>query len=673
MRRVSVLAGAVLLILFAIAPSHADKRVALVIGNAAYRYLPALTNPRNDAEDVARSLRDLAFETIVATDLDRTGMNDVLGRFARRAEAAEIAIVYYSGHGMQFTGSNYLLPTEARLDDAGDVNRFRLIPLDDVLEALRAAKGARLLVLDACRNNPVEEDLKRRLASLPGANRDAVMTRGLTRASAGNGLLVAYSTQANDVASDGKARNSPFTAAFLRHVGTPDIDLRQMLFRVQDEVDRSTGGRQRPELAISLVGEFKLKMAALPAKVDEARPGPSGDGQTRSEAAQAWAAAKDTTSPAILEAFIRRFGDTFYADMARARLDELKKRQAPSAALPSEAPAVQLLAPARLSTSVFTTGASPGTAVSLPAPPQTSFPSRPVTIIVPFAAGGATDMLARIVGQKFSDILRQSVVVENRPGAGGTTGVTAAKAAAADGYTLVAGTMATHAFGPAIHANAPYDAKSDFTPVGLIAATPMVVVTRNGIAATDLRSFLSYLKTSGAKATYASSGAGSESQVACAFLSSLTGAKSSHIPYRGVAPAVTNLMGGLVDYMCAGLSSIVPQVQSGSIKALAVASAERVLVLPNLPTTGEAGLPEFQASSWTALFAPKGTPQPVVQKLNYALAMALEDAATKQRLIEVFGEIPNRASRSPGTLDAYLRAEVEKWTRVIKAAGISAN
>jgi uncharacterized caspase-like protein len=324
MRGASLLAGAVLLILFGIVPSHADKRVALVIGNAAYRYLPALTNPKNDAEDVAKSLRDLAFETIVATDLDRTGMNDALGRFARGAEAADIALVYYSGHGMQFTGSNYLLPTEARLDDAADVNRFRLIPLDDVLEALRAAKGARLLVLDACRNNPVEEDLKRRLASLPGANRDAVMTRGLTRASAGNGLVIAYSTQANDVASDGMARNSPFTAAFLRHVGTPDIDLRHMLFRVQDEVDRSTGGRQRPELAISLVGEFKLRVAAAPAKVEEERPGPSGDGQARIEAAQAWAAAKDTTSPAILEAFIRRFGDTFYADMARARLEELK-------------------------------------------------------------------------------------------------------------------------------------------------------------------------------------------------------------------------------------------------------------------------------------------------------------------------------------------------------------
>jgi uncharacterized caspase-like protein len=159
---------------------------------------------------------------------------------------------------MQFAGKNFLLPVDARLAGADDVNRFRLMPLDDILEVLQTANGARVVILDACRNNPVEEELKRRLASIPGANRDAYQTRGLGRISSANGLLVAYATQASDVAADGSGRNSPFTAAFLHNVGTPDIDLRQMLFRVQDEVDKTTGGRQRPELSISLVGEFKL-------------------------------------------------------------------------------------------------------------------------------------------------------------------------------------------------------------------------------------------------------------------------------------------------------------------------------------------------------------------------------------------------------------------------------
>ena len=192
-------------------------------------------NPKNDAQDIAKSLRDLGFSTIVATDLDRAGMNNALDRFSRTVAGAEIALVYYSGHGMQFAGKNFLLPVEARLENADDINRFRLMPLDDVFDVLQGAPGARIVLLDACRNNPVEDDIKRRLASIPGANRDAFLTRGLSRVVA-NGLIVAYATQANDVAADGTGRNSPFAAALLHNLGTPDLDVRQMLFKVQDEV-----------------------------------------------------------------------------------------------------------------------------------------------------------------------------------------------------------------------------------------------------------------------------------------------------------------------------------------------------------------------------------------------------------------------------------------------------
>jgi uncharacterized caspase-like protein len=320
--------------------AYADKRVALVIGNSAYRYIPALINPKNDAEDVGKALRDLHFETVIATDLSRSGMNETLDRFARAVEGADIAIVYYSGHGMQFAGANYLLPVEARLDSAADVNRFRLMPVDDVLEVLRNVRGARILILDACRNNPVEEDLKRQVASVSGANRDAVMTRGLARSSAGNGLLVAYATQANDVASDGKARNSPFTAAFIKHVGTPDLDLRQMLFKVQDEVARTTEGRQRPELSISLIGEFKLQVTVTTPTAEAVKP-PAGQASPIDPAERAWAVTKDTTSVAVLEEYIRQFGATVYGGMARARLDELKKSRIalgapPALPLPNE-------------------------------------------------------------------------------------------------------------------------------------------------------------------------------------------------------------------------------------------------------------------------------------------------------------------------------------------------
>jgi hypothetical protein len=303
-------------------PAVAEKRVALVVGNSAYQNAPALVNPRNDAQDIGKSLRDLGFSTIVATDLDRAGMNDALDRFSRTVGGAEIALVYYSGHGMQFGGKNFLLPVEARLESGEDVNRFRLMPVDDVFDVLQGAPGARIVILDACRNNPVEDDLKRRLASIPGGNRDASLTRGFSRVAA-NGLIVAYATQANDVASDGTGRNSPFAGALLHHVGTPDLDLRQMLFKVQDEVDRLTGGKQRPELSISLVGEYKLKPAtgAPPASNDlplNAKPVDTGSGRD-------WKSVENSTSIPTLEAFKRRHPGTFEEELADLRIAELKK------------------------------------------------------------------------------------------------------------------------------------------------------------------------------------------------------------------------------------------------------------------------------------------------------------------------------------------------------------
>jgi uncharacterized caspase-like protein len=318
------------MLIYSAGAAQAEKRVALVIGNGAYKNAPALMNPKNDAEDIGKSLRELGFFTIIATDLDRAGMNDVLDRFSRAVGGAEIALVYYSGHGMQFAGKNYLLPVEARLENADDVNRFRLMPLDDVFDVLEGAQGARIVILDACRNNPVEADIKRRLASISGANRDAYLTRGLSRVAA-NGLIIAYATQANDVAADGTGRNSPFAAALLRNLGSPGLDVRQMFFNVQDEVDRLTAGKQRPELSISLVGQYKMKPATDATANNEVAPAAPVD-----PAAQAWAVTRDTTSQAVLQDFIRQFGNSVYGSMASARLEELKKTQVATASFDQE-------------------------------------------------------------------------------------------------------------------------------------------------------------------------------------------------------------------------------------------------------------------------------------------------------------------------------------------------
>jgi invasion protein IalB len=236
------------------------RRVALVVGNSAYKYMPTLPNPRNDAVDIESALKNLGFETVLATDLDRAGMNAAIDRFSRLLAGATVAMVYYSGHGMQFAGKNYLLPTDANLETAADVNRFRLLPVDDLIEVLGAASGLQLVVLDACRNNPVERDFKNKIASAAGGNRDVSSTRGFSRIDARSGLIITYSTAPNDVAADGSGRNSPFTKAFLNNIALPDVDIRQLLFRVQSEVYGSSGKSQLPEISSLYVGpEVHLK------------------------------------------------------------------------------------------------------------------------------------------------------------------------------------------------------------------------------------------------------------------------------------------------------------------------------------------------------------------------------------------------------------------------------
>lgn len=238
------------------APTFAasGRRVALVVGNSAYRYMPSLHNPKNDAIDVESSLKSLGFETVVATDLDRAGMNAAMERFSRMLPGSNVAIVYYSGHGMQFEGKNYLLPIDAVLESTADINRYRLLPLDDLIELLRLTSGLQLIVLDACRNNAVERDFKNKIASLPNGNRDAASTRGFARIDARNGLIITYATAPGGVAADGSGRNSPFTQAFLKGILVPDIDVRQMLFRVQSDVYASSGSKQLPEISSLYVG-----------------------------------------------------------------------------------------------------------------------------------------------------------------------------------------------------------------------------------------------------------------------------------------------------------------------------------------------------------------------------------------------------------------------------------
>jgi tripartite-type tricarboxylate transporter receptor subunit TctC len=301
------------------------------------------------------------------------------------------------------------------------------------------------------------------------------------------------------------------------------------------------------------------------------------------------------------------------------------------------------------------------------------YPDKPITLIVPFAAGGPTDTIARIAAEHMGRTLGKTFVVENVAGAGGTTGITRGATSAPDGYTIMMGHMGTHGAAPALYPNLKYDPAKSFEPIGLVAGTPVLIVAKKALPANNLKEFVAYVKQNGDKVTEAHAGVGSVSHTTCTLLASVTGSKTARVAYRGTGPALNDLVAGQVDFGCDQIVNLVPQIQSGTIKALAIATAERSPALKDVPTTKEAGLPEFQVSAWNALFAPKGTPKDVVAKLNDAMVKALDDENTRKRLLALGSVIPDKDGRSPAALQKLVESEVARWTPVLKAAGVTAN
>jgi tripartite-type tricarboxylate transporter receptor subunit TctC len=304
--------------------------------------------------------------------------------------------------------------------------------------------------------------------------------------------------------------------------------------------------------------------------------------------------------------------------------------------------------------------------------PAAAFPEKTITFIVPYAAGGATDVVGRIYAEHMAKALQQQIVIENAVGAGGTVGTARTAKAAPDGYTIVVGTLGTHAAAVGMYANLPYDPAKDFEPVINMATTPMVVVTKNELPVASFAEFVTYLKAHGDKLNYGSGGAGAQSHLTCAYLNTLVGSKSQHIPFRGSGPALTALIAGQVDYACNNTTEIVPQIQSKMVKPLAIAGAARVPVpaLSAVPTATEQGL-KFEATGWIAMFAPKGTPKDFVAKINGAARQVLRDETIRKRLLDLGNELPSEENQSPEALGRFVSSEIEKWVPVIKSAGIT--
>lgn len=298
---------------------------------------------------------------------------------------------------------------------------------------------------------------------------------------------------------------------------------------------------------------------------------------------------------------------------------------------------------------------------------QAAFPERPVTLVVPFAAGGSTDVVARVIAEKMSEDLGQQVIVQNVAGAGGSLGAGNVARADADGYTILMGTVATHALNPLILKNKPYDAEADFTPVSLLVLVPNVLVVNPELPAKSVEELLALLKAEPDKWSYASSGNGTLLHLSGELFNSMAGVTMEHIPYKGSGPALNDVLGNQVSIMFDNLPSSSAHIKAGTLRALAVTTADRAPSFPDVPTMAEAGLPGYETYTWNALFAPKGTPKDVVDRLNAAATKAMADPGVGERMKEFSATI---VASSPDELAAHVKAEIAKWTPVVKDANV---
>ncbi len=673
--RIRLLAGVLLFIAAALADALAapEKRVALVIGNGNYAHEGRLGNPANDARAVSEALRKVGFDRVdTVVDGDLKAMNSGLAAFARAAENASLALVYYSGHGMEVEGQNYLLPVDAKLADAADVD-FEAVSLNLVVRAAERATNVRMVVLDACRNNPFVS----RMIVRQGKR---ALGRGLAPVAPAAGMLVAYAARAGTVADDGPAGgNSPFTTAFLKFIEQPRVEVRLMMGRIRDEVVRATGN-QEPFTYGSLGGdEVFLNVGqgggggATTAGTAPAQAAPV------SEAAQSWRLIESMTDPAVFEAYRRQYGaaNQMYDQLAASRIASLRReRESPAETRPKPPEAASSLpakppvpnkpaAPAK--TDVARLDPVPPKPASSPS--SADWPSETIRLVVPFAPGGATDVLGRVLADQLTSDLKRPVIVENVAGAGGAVGSTAIVKAAPDGSAFLVGSLASHALVPATLSNPPY-AAVDFAPIALVAESTPLLVARKSLGYDSLQALLDKSAAAGKRLTYASGGIGTISHLSCAQGAAAFGIALDHVPYRGVGPALNDIIAGQVDVMCDAYTVLSPQISAGVLLPLAVFGPQRVPELPEVPTMRELGYTSAEMTSWIAVLGPKGTPPAIVARLNAAIALATRKPEVTRRLNELGYSAIEPARSSPEYLSRFLRSESAKWKSVVTVLGL---
>lgn len=297
--------------------------------------------------------------------------------------------------------------------------------------------------------------------------------------------------------------------------------------------------------------------------------------------------------------------------------------------------------------------------------------AKPITYVVPFTAGGSTDIVGRTLAQKMSENLKQSVVIDNRPGQAGGIGAAYVAKAAPDGYTLFGGTISTHAINPSLYKKLPYDAMKDFEPVSLVARLPNVLIVNSQLGVNSVAELIALLKKDESKRTFASSGAGTSTHLAGELFADQIGIKLTHVPYKGTPPAMTDVAAGLVPFMFDQVTAAMPLVQSGKLKLLAVTTSKRIALVPNLPTMIESGLPNFEMSSWQAVYVPKGTPRPIVNRLNAEIVSALKQPDVQAKLHDQLAM--ELVGSSPEELRDFMAREIPRWAELVKKSGATAD
>jgi tripartite-type tricarboxylate transporter receptor subunit TctC len=301
-----------------------------------------------------------------------------------------------------------------------------------------------------------------------------------------------------------------------------------------------------------------------------------------------------------------------------------------------------------------------------------NYPNRPLTMIVPFAAGGPQDTISRIIGQRLGEILQQQIIIENIGGAGGGSGSKRVADATPDGYTFGIGSVGTHAQAMTLYKKPLYNAATDFTPVALMAETPIALTVRKDLPVNNFKEFVQYAQANHGKMQFGSAGTGSATHLGCVVLNSVLKINPVHVPYRGTGPAMQDLHGGRIDYLCEIINTAKPHIEAGAIKGLAIMTKERSPVLPNLPTALEQGTPNLEAYTWSAVFFPKGVPDAIVKRMNAAVIEALDTPSVREKLLGSGAQIVSKDRMTPQYLDQFVKDEIVKWAAPIKASGATA-